>query len=119
MNPYDERFISGGSSGGEAVLVRMCCSVFGVGSDMAGSVRIPASFCGVFGFKPTGSRRLSRRGRLSLTGSSIQVVKDVDPSFGFLTKCTEDLRYLLGLSLGKKSNKDWNVYGEWRDDIYK
>ena len=69
VNPYDDRFVSGGSSGGEAVLVRMCCSAFGVGSDLAGSVRIPASFCGIYSFKPTGSRRLSRKGRLSLTGS--------------------------------------------------
>ena len=74
-NPYDSRFVSGGSSGGEAALVRMACSAFGIGSDMAGSVRIPASFCGIYSFKPTGSRRLSKKGRLSLTGSEIQVIK--------------------------------------------
>lgn len=91
LNPYDTRFTSGGSSGGEAVLVRMCCSAFGVGSDMAGSVRIPASFCGIYSFKPTGSRRLSKKGRLSLTGSEIQIVKDVDPTLGFMTKCVDDL----------------------------
>lgn len=51
-NPLDPRRAAGGSSGGEGVLVGAGCSAFGVGSDILGSIRIPAAFCGVVGFKP-------------------------------------------------------------------
>lgn len=51
-NPLDERRAAGGSSGGEGALVGSGCTVFGVGSDILGSIRIPAAFCGVVGFKP-------------------------------------------------------------------
>ncbi|XP_017762170.1 PREDICTED: fatty-acid amide hydrolase 2-like isoform X1 [Eufriesea mexicana] len=52
-NPYDNRKIAGGSSGGEAALVASAASVISISSDVAGSVRFPALFCGVFGHKPT------------------------------------------------------------------
>lgn len=51
-NPLDVSRVAGGSSGGEGALVGAGCSVFGVGSDILGSIRIPAAFCGVVGFKP-------------------------------------------------------------------
>lgn len=60
-NPYDVRHTPGGSSGGEGAAVGSGASVFGIGSDIGGSVRMPAAFCGVFGHKPTG-------GMLPLTG---------------------------------------------------
>ena len=53
-NPYDLSRTSGGSTGGEAALVGAGASPFGVGSDIGGSVRMPAGFCGVFGHKPSG-----------------------------------------------------------------
>lgn len=52
-NPYDLSRVPGGSSGGEAALIASAGSVVGIGSDIAGSIRIPANFCGVFGHKPT------------------------------------------------------------------
>jgi fatty acid amide hydrolase 2 len=52
-NPYDPRRTAGGSSGGEGAAVGSAGSVFGVASDIAGSIRIPAFFCGVFGHKPS------------------------------------------------------------------
>jgi fatty acid amide hydrolase 2 len=52
-NPYDPTRTAGGSSGGEAAAVGAGGSPFGIGSDIAGSIRIPALFCGVFGHKPT------------------------------------------------------------------
>ncbi|RWS21333.1 Fatty-acid amide hydrolase 2-like protein, partial [Leptotrombidium deliense] len=52
-NPYDLSRIPGGSSGGEAALIASAGSVIGVGSDLGGSLRIPAHCCGVFGHRPT------------------------------------------------------------------
>src|SRR5690606_34273266 len=44
----------GGSSGGEGALIASGCSPFGIGSDVGGSIRLPAAFCGIAGHKPTG-----------------------------------------------------------------
>ncbi len=52
-NPYDPGCTCGGSSGGEAAIIGAGGSPFGVGSDIGGSIRMPAAFCGVFGHKPT------------------------------------------------------------------
>jgi fatty acid amide hydrolase 2 len=52
-NPYNEKRTSGGSSGGEGALIGLGASPFGLASDIGGSIRIPASFCGVFGHKPS------------------------------------------------------------------
>jgi aspartyl-tRNA(Asn)/glutamyl-tRNA(Gln) amidotransferase subunit A len=52
-NPWDFERTSGGSSGGAAVAASLGVAALNLGSDGAGSIRIPASFCGVFGFKPT------------------------------------------------------------------
>jgi len=52
-NPWDLRRTPGGSSGGEAALVAAAASPFGIGSDIAGSIRIPAGMCGVVGHKPS------------------------------------------------------------------
>ena len=52
-NPYDPSRTAGGSSGGEGAAVGSGGSVFGVGADIGGSIRIPALFCGVFGHKPS------------------------------------------------------------------
>ena len=52
-NPHDIKRSPGGSSGGEAAAIAACLSPAGLGSDLAGSVRIPSHFCGVAGLKPS------------------------------------------------------------------
>ncbi|XP_018402299.1 PREDICTED: fatty-acid amide hydrolase 2-A [Cyphomyrmex costatus] len=52
-NPYDTQRTAGGSSGGEAALLGSGASILGLASDVGGSVRLPAMFCGIFGHKPT------------------------------------------------------------------
>lgn len=56
LNPHKTSLTAGGSSGGEGALVAFRGSILGVGTDLGGSIRIPALCCGVYGFKPTTSR---------------------------------------------------------------
>ena len=60
-NPWNLTRTPGGSSGGDAALVAMRCVPLAIGTDVAGSLRGPASFCGIVGFKPT-SLRLTKKG---------------------------------------------------------
>jgi Asp-tRNA(Asn)/Glu-tRNA(Gln) amidotransferase A subunit family amidase len=55
-NPHDEKRTSGGSSGGEAAAISACLSPAGLGSDLSGSIRVPAHFCGIVGLKPSYGR---------------------------------------------------------------
>jgi Asp-tRNA(Asn)/Glu-tRNA(Gln) amidotransferase A subunit family amidase len=55
-HPQNADLTPGGSSGGEAVAIATCMSTGGLGSDLAGSIRIPAHFCGIAGLKPTTGR---------------------------------------------------------------
>ncbi|XP_077864667.1 vitamin D3 hydroxylase-associated protein-like [Saccoglossus kowalevskii] len=63
LNPHDCERCPGGSSGGEGALIGMHGSQIGIGSDIGGSVRIPAHFCGISSLKPT-------RSRISLIGQA-------------------------------------------------
>ncbi len=65
-NPHDRRLIPGGSSSGAAVSVGDGQAVVGIGTDTGGSVRIPAAFCGIAGFKPT-QYRIPRAGAVPLS----------------------------------------------------
>ena len=94
-NPYALDHTSGGSSGGEAALQAACGSPFGLGSDAAGSVRIPAAFCGIASIKPT-SGRLARTGHVPAAGGWIEALWQIGP----MARCVEDLVMLLPLLAG-------------------
>ncbi|XP_078074853.1 fatty-acid amide hydrolase 1 [Mustelus asterias] len=78
LNPHDNTRTPGGSSGGEAALITAGGSILGIGSDIGGSIRVPAAFCGICGFKPTG-KRLSQQGFRSSVPGQKAVVAAVGP----------------------------------------
>ena len=102
-NPYDLKRTSGGSSGGEAALIAACGSPFGLGSDAAGSVRLPAAFCGIAGIKPT-SGRLPRTGHFPPAGGWIETLWQIGP----MARRVEDLCALMPL-LVSGDGRDFSV----------
>lgn len=91
QNPKNTRLTPGGSSSGEGALIAMHGSAMGLGSDVGGSIRTPAAFCGVWGLRPT-QKRLS--------------IKDIPPKedgieegvvfvLGPLAKCADDINLFM------------------------
>ncbi len=93
-NPWDLTRTPGGSSGGAAVAVATGLTSFELGTDIGGSVRIPSSFCGVFGHKPSFGI-ISQRGYLDHVGGG-QTDPDINV-FGPLGRDAADLKVLLGI----------------------
>lgn len=94
-NPYDVTRTSGGSSGGEAALLAACGSALGLGSDAAGSVRLPAAFSGIAGIKPT-SGRLPRTGHFPPAGGWLETVWQIGPMARWVEDLVEAMRLLTG-----------------------
>jgi amidase len=91
-NPYDLSRTSGGSSGGEAAAIAACLSPGGIGSDLAGSIRLPAHFCGVAGLKPT-MGRVSMDGHIPAATGTLSLGAGIGP----MARSVADLSMLFGV----------------------
>ncbi|XP_013142005.1 PREDICTED: fatty-acid amide hydrolase 2-like [Papilio polytes] len=97
-NPYDLSRTPGGSSGGEAALLASAASPISVSSDIAGSIRIPAAFCGLFGHKPT-------PGIIPIEGHIPTLADEQYPRFlavGPMCRHAEDLPLMMKVMAGER-----------------
>jgi fatty acid amide hydrolase len=92
-NPWDETRTPGGSSGGEGAIIAAGGSPLGLGSDIGGSVRIPAHFCGISALKPTAGRMPP----LGSINAQISPQEGVPDSAGLLARRVEDLSLAFSL----------------------
>ncbi len=94
LNPHDETKVAGGSSGGSAAAVADHQCIFSIAEDTGGSIRQPASFCGVYGLRPSYGRN-SRYGIMPMASSFDTV--------GPMAKSVEDIAVLMEVMAGEDS----------------
>jgi aspartyl-tRNA(Asn)/glutamyl-tRNA(Gln) amidotransferase subunit A len=90
-NPWDKRYVSGGSSSGSAVSVAANLALVSPGTDTCGSIRLPANFCGVTGLKPTYGA-VSRYGVVAMASSL--------DTMGHITRSVEDSQRVFRITRG-------------------
>ncbi|MGB3402005.1 MAG: amidase [Microcoleaceae cyanobacterium] len=94
-NPWNREYTPGGSTGGGAAAVAAGFSPLELGSDCGGSIRIPAHFCGVFGFKPT-EQRVSCVGHIPELPGLPKTIRHLQ-TVGIMARSVEDLRLCLSV----------------------
>jgi len=113
-NPHDQSRVPGGSSGGSAAAVVLDMAPFALGTDTGGSIRLPASFCGAVGYKPTYGL-VSRSGVVAMA-SSLDVI-------GPLTRTVADAAIVLDVMAGRDQldsttiERDQTAYTELDGDL--
>ena len=105
-NPWNTDYVPGGSSGGSAISVSAHQCIASLGSDTGGSVRNPASFCSVVGYKPTYGL-ISRYGLISYANSIEQI--------GPLTKTVKDCAFMLNMISGPDKNDNTTIDNQNQD----
>jgi len=91
-NPWNKKFVPGGSSSGSAASIAAGLTLFATGTDTGGSIRQPASFCGVFGLKPTYGA-VSRYGVIAMASSL--------DSMGHFARTTQDIKRIFEVTKGQ------------------
>ncbi|CAG8083010.1 unnamed protein product [Penicillium olsonii] len=111
VNPLNRALISGGSSGGEGSLVAAHGSVLGIGTDLGGSIRIPAALCGLYGLSPSPGRHPYERGN-----PGQDIVRSVAGPMACSLETIE--RYMEALPDGRPWEVDHHVAPvPWRQDL--
>ena len=105
-NPYDHSLTPGGSSAGEAVAIATGMSPGGLGSDLAGSIRIPAHFCGIAGLKPT-TGRVPGDGQFPPSTGPYSLGAVIGP----MARSVSDLRLLFNVLSDRPTSASTNLKG--------